>query len=336
MLSKGGVPGVDTTMESPQDILDNTMRYVESVDYTVANFREEDLIAVTKRDKMKFIKYQQEAASESYMDDIAYESYYDDLDPAIEAVFKSKKKAFELDLMNYTTMLDWKALHDSFVKFFGLDNLPHKFELIELVVRKVIAPLKIQAASIIDFIVSEFKKIKEKIGNGNITVVNIKQGFINFVSGNKAGKLNYPINETSMESYSDVLESYLIPVEEGFIENITNAFKPKEFLGINTYEKGKYGRLPLHDKIRAWIEYLQNKKYTVGNKFPTSPFAKQAPNTKSTIINIDDYEVALTSSENDPEFKNPSQVKLYVKGGRSDKFGVRIININQAPASFPL
>lgn len=217
MLKAGGMPGIDTVMEAPQDLYENNKIYVESVDYTLTDFSEKDLIAATARAKQKFISQQKnlKSANESFLfsnDCSEYSEYDTHYESAIEGIVRQRRLRGDWNLMNYTTNIDWKYLNDMFIKYFGTQNLKFKFNLIELIIRKAAMIRKTATDDINEFIVGQFNKLHENIGNCSFTFIDMKKGIIKYLDQNKKMKyIEYP-DSIANESYTfaDTLDSYII------------------------------------------------------------------------------------------------------------------------------
>lgn len=198
LLKLGGRGDFNTIMQSPQDLYDSNL-YVESVDYTLQNFSESDLIKKTNQAKNKFIRHEKNKTNEVLE---SYFSFYDFDDIAMEInnIFKTyrENRQREWSLMEYTAILDWKYLHDQFIKYFGEKNLNIKFDLIEMIIRKNMTS---NNKDITNIIIDEFSKLSKIIGNSKIAYID-------------KTKINYLLNgrrqEYTMESAIYNLERFLI------------------------------------------------------------------------------------------------------------------------------
>lgn len=193
LLKVGGLPGIDTVMKSPQDLYDSDL-YVESVDYTLKTFSEENLRQITKQAKAKFIRHEKEKemAEEMYYDNNHNSEFFEDIAMEVTLPFSRarEQRRTEWSLINYTTMLDWKYLHDEFIKTFGTSNLDYKFKMIEMIIRKGLN--YIQISQILDYIIMKFASIASYItGGSKITFIDVKNGIIEYIQNGKKKSLNY-------------------------------------------------------------------------------------------------------------------------------------------------
>lgn len=200
LLKVGGMPGIDTVMKSPQDLYDSDL-YVDSVDYTLKSFSEEDLIKKTNAAKAKFIRHEEskDRGLESFNYYKEYRKFYEE-DIAIEVALPGRaareRKRVEWSLMDYTTLLDWKYLHEEFIKNFGAMNLDQKFAMIEMIIRKGLK--NINKSAVAKYIVKCFATIAKVIVNGSkIVKIDVDRGNVDYIkSGGKRSSISYPEDVT--------------------------------------------------------------------------------------------------------------------------------------------
>lgn len=195
LLKVGGKPGIDTIMKSPQDLYDSDL-YVESIDYTLKSFSEKDLIEKTNQAKNKYVQYMEQkkliATESSYLFDINDNFYEFDYiaNEAVNLLSKiNEKKRTEWSLINYTALLNWKYLHEQFVKYFGIENLDSKFDMIELIIRSNLK--KIGNSDIMKFIIIQFSKIAKVLVNAKITNIDKKTSAISYIQRGKRETIYY-------------------------------------------------------------------------------------------------------------------------------------------------
>ena len=100
-------------------------------------------------------------------------------------------------------------------------------------------------------------------------------------------------------TYAITLESYLIPAEEALI-------KPSK-------ELEEYKAKSVEERIQIWIDYLKTQKIEVIKKLPSNVKLFKFFNTICKKTKIGDYEMILYTTKKDPDYKNPSKMKLYIK-----------------------
>ena len=186
MMREGSIPGVDKTMQSPQDLYDNSASYVEAVDYTLSTFSEKDLIRRTKIAKQKFIANLNKPANESsiYLDLNMFEFY----EISQEGFHFLQERKVEKNMTWYTSMLDWKRLHEAFIKIFGKGLLSHKFDVIEYIVRRYIIK-ETPSENTTDKIIQLMQKLKSENDIEYIVQIIPKKNKLEYLDSAKHSRL---------------------------------------------------------------------------------------------------------------------------------------------------
>lgn len=203
MLKSGHVDKFDDILLSPGDIknIDNPNVY-NLGDFTIRGFKESILIKKTEEAKKKFI--------ENIQGTIIKESFYFDYvdivtETGIRDIIKIKKKKFkESEIHQYTQLIDWKMLYDEFIKLFPDTDPNVRFDLYELIVRKILVPFKRAATNATREIYAEVMNIFKVIGKCIIAAVEVDKSYIHVTKSNKKITYSYPIMNTVAESYDDI------------------------------------------------------------------------------------------------------------------------------------
>lgn len=173
-------------MQSPQDLYDNSASYVEAVDYTLSTFSEKDLIRRTKIAKQKFIANLNKPANESsiYLDPNMFEFY----EISQEGFHFLQERKVEKNMTWYTSMLDWKRLHEAFIKIFGKGLLSHKFDVIEYIVRRYIIK-ETPSENTTDKIIQLMQKLKSENDIEYIVQIIPKKNKLEYLDSAKHSRL---------------------------------------------------------------------------------------------------------------------------------------------------
>lgn len=207
MLKSGNVNEFNDIMLAPGDIKNiNSPNVINLGDFTIPKFKESDLIQKTEEARKTFIRNQDKTmpVHESF-----YFEYIDVMkEYALSDIIKKKKKEYkESDIHPYTSLIDWKFLYDEFIKYFPDSDPTIRFDLFELIVRKVLVPFKRNAEKATYEIDAELRNIYKMIGRGIIKSVDIVKGLI-FADCKTRGYCiyNYPVMTIAAtgESYSDI------------------------------------------------------------------------------------------------------------------------------------
>lgn len=202
LLKVGGKPGLDSIMKSPQDLYNSNL-YVESVDYTLKSFSEKDLVSKTKKAEKEFIKNMnnKKISMESCIDFFENEYVAMEVSNIFKSIIENRRK--EWSLMEYTALLDWKYLHNQFIKYFGSINLDKKFKIIEMIIRKNLNSNTMD--NITEKIIDGFSEISSNIKKSKI--MDIHDDAISFIKNGKRSTFTY-----SLESFNniEIYTKYLI------------------------------------------------------------------------------------------------------------------------------
>ena len=118
------------------------------------------------------------------------------LEVALPGRASRERKRVEWSLMDYTTLLDWKYLHEEFINNFGAMNLDQKFAMIEMIIRKGLK--NINKSAVAKYIVKSFATIAKVIVNGSkIVKIDVDRGNVDYIkSGGKRSSISYPEDVT--------------------------------------------------------------------------------------------------------------------------------------------
>lgn len=205
------VEGFEDIMQSPEDLahMPNTFDLGE---WHVEDFDQKKLDVLTKRAEAKFRKNPEmsssilsENASGSWiMDESAREK--------LRAVYKNAQnsgrevynKMRQHDVHKYVFNLDWKKLHDEFVRLFPKNSPATRFDLIGLILHSYLIPTKQSIENVTENIVNQFKEIKKTIKDGYIKLLDIAKSIIFFWNKKlKDSALKYPSEELITESATE-------------------------------------------------------------------------------------------------------------------------------------
>ena len=203
MCKAGNIQGFNDIMLSPGDLKSiNNPNVINLGDFTIPKFKESVLIRKTEEARKEFIKNQQTTIiSESF-----YYNYTDILvEASIKDVIKRKKKEYkESELINYTTLIDWKYLYDEFIQLFPDTDPNVRFDLYELIVRKMLIPFKRSTQNVTQEIYNEVKNIYRIIGNNTIKLVDSINALIHVNMKGKTKSYKYPTLTVSNEMYINI------------------------------------------------------------------------------------------------------------------------------------
>ena len=205
------VEGFEDIMQSPEDLahMPNTFDLGE---WHVEDFDQKKLDVLTKRAEAKFRKNPEmssnilsENASGSWiMDESAREK--------LRAVYKNAQnsgrevynKMRQHDVHKYVFNLDWKKLHDEFVRLFPKNSPATRFDLIGLILHSYLIPTKQSIENVTENIVNQFKEIKKTVQDGYIKLLDIAKSIIFFWNKKlKDSALKYPSEELITESVGE-------------------------------------------------------------------------------------------------------------------------------------
>lgn len=195
LLDSADISGFHNTFMAPVDIMRAKTSDVTIIgSFTIPTFKENELISKTNNAKLEFIKNYN--ITESY--NISnYRISLKEVNVNSIISQKDKDKFNEYDVHKYTSFLDWKYLYKSFCKIFPHSNPDVRFDVYEMILRKVIIPSKIPPENTSIQLVQELKNISNSIGDVIIVKANSTTGVIT-LAGMK--KYNYP--ELLQESYN--------------------------------------------------------------------------------------------------------------------------------------
>ena len=205
------VEGFEDIMQSPEDLahMPNTFDLGE---WHVEDFDQEKLDVLTKRAEAKFRKnpemsssiLSEDASGSWIMDESAREK--------LRNVYKSAQgtgrdvynKMRQHDVHKYVFNLDWKKLHDEFVRLFPKNSPATRFDLIGLILHSYLIPTKQPIENVTENIVNQFKEIKKTIKDGYIKLLDVAKSIIFFWNKKlKASALKYPSEELITESANE-------------------------------------------------------------------------------------------------------------------------------------
>jgi len=203
MCKSGNVKGFNDILLAPQDIKNiNNPNVINVGNFTIPTFKDSELVRKTEYARKEFIRNRENhIAEESF-----YFDYVDILqEVSIKNIIKMKKKEFkETDIHPYTALIDWKNLYDEFVKLFPDTDPNVRFDLYELIVRKVLVPFKRLAKNATHEIYMEVKNIYKLIGNTVLKSVDMVNSLIYTEKNGKSTAYKYPVMTVVSEMYDDV------------------------------------------------------------------------------------------------------------------------------------
>lgn len=205
------VEGFEDIMQSPEDLahMPNTFDLGE---WHVEDFDQKKMDILTKRAEAKFRKnpemssgiLSEDASGSWIMDESAREK--------LRAVYKNAQnsgrevynKMRQHDVHKYVFNLDWKKLHDEFVRLFPKNSPATRFDLIGLILHSYLIPTKQSIENVTENIVNQFKEIKKTVRDGYIKLLDIAKSIIFFWNKKlKDSALKYPSEELITESANE-------------------------------------------------------------------------------------------------------------------------------------
>lgn len=205
------VEGFEDIMQSPEDLahMPNTFDLGE---WHVEDFDQKKMDILTKRAEAKFRKnpemssniLSEDASGSWIMDESAREK--------LRAVYKNAQnsgrevynKMRQHDVHKYVFNLDWKKLHDEFVRLFPKNSPATRFDLIGLILHSYLIPTKQSIENVTENIVNQFKEIKKTVQDGYIKLLDIAKSIIFFWNKKlKDSALKYPSEELITESANE-------------------------------------------------------------------------------------------------------------------------------------
>lgn len=224
------VEGFEDIMQSPEDLahMPNTFDLGE---WHVEDFDQKKMDILTKRAEAKFRKNPEmsssilsEDASDSWiMDESAREK--------LRAVYKNAQnsgrevynKMRQHDVHKYVFNLDWKKLHDEFVRLFPKNSPATRFDLIGLILHSYLIPTKQSIENVTENIVNQFKEIKKTVRDGYIKLLDIAKSIIFFWNKKlKDSALKYPSEELITESAG----------EKYYFNTSSESFRDKKYIKL--------------------------------------------------------------------------------------------------------
>ena len=206
------VEGFEDIMQSPEDLahMPNTFDLGE---WHVEDFDQKKLDILTKRAEAKFRK-NPEMSSSILSEDVSDSWIMDEsAREKLRAVYKNAQnsgrevynKMRQHDVHKYVFNLDWKKLHDEFVRLFPKNSPATRFDLIGLILHSYLIPTKQSIENVTENIVNQFKEIKKTIKDGYIKLLDIAKSIIFFWNKKlKDSALKYPSEELITESGNTV------------------------------------------------------------------------------------------------------------------------------------
>ena len=224
------VEGFEDIMQSPEDLahMPNTFDLGE---WHVEDFDQKKMDVLTKRAEAKFRKNPEmsssilsEDASDSWiMDESAREK--------LRAVYKNAQnsgrevynKMRQHDVHKYVFNLDWKKLHDEFIRLFPKNSPATRFDLIGLILHSYLIPTKQSIENVTENIINQFKEIKKTVRDGYIKLLDIAKSIIFFWNKKlKDSALKYPSEELITESAG----------EKYYFNTSSESFRDKKYIKL--------------------------------------------------------------------------------------------------------
>ena len=224
------VEGFEDIMQSPEDLahMPNTFDLGE---WHVEDFDQKKMDILTKRAEAKFRKnpemsssiLSEDASGSWIMDESAREK--------LRAVYKNAQnsgrevynKMRQHDVHKYVFNLDWKKLHDEFVRLFPKNSPATRFDLIGLILHSYLIPTKQSIENVTENIVNQFKEIKKTVRDGYIKLLDIAKSIIFFWNKKlKDSALKYPSEELITESAN----------EKYYFNTSSESFRDKKYIKL--------------------------------------------------------------------------------------------------------
>lgn len=236
------VEGFEDIMQSPEDLahMPNTFDLGE---WHVEDFDQKKMDILTKRAEAKFRKnpemsssiLSEDASGSWIMDESAREK--------LRAVYKNAQnsgrevynKMRQHDVHKYVFNLDWKKLHDEFVRLFPKNSPATRFDLIGLILHSYLIPTKQSIENVTENIVNQFKEIKKTVRDGYIKLLDIAKSIIFFWNKKlKDSALKYPSEELITESAG----------EKYYFNTSSESFRDKKYIKL------EYNRFINHKSVK--------------------------------------------------------------------------------------
>lgn len=236
------VEGFEDIMQSPEDLahMPNTFDLGE---WHVEDFDQKKMDVLTKRAEAKFRKnpemsssiLSEDASGSWIMDESAREK--------LRAVYKNAQnsgrevynKMRQHDVHKYVFNLDWKKLHDEFVRLFPKNSPATRFDLIGLILHSYLIPTKQSIENVTENIVNQFKEIKKTVRDGYIKLLDIAKSVIFFWNKKlKDSALKYPSEELITESAG----------EKYYFNTSSESFRDKKYIKL------EYNRFINHKMVK--------------------------------------------------------------------------------------
>ena len=224
------VEGFEDIMQSPEDLahMPNTFDLGE---WHVEDFDQKKMDILTKRAEAKFRKnpemssgiLSEDASGSWIMDESAREK--------LRAVYKNAQnsgrevynKMRQHDVHKYVFNLDWKKLHDEFVRLFPKNSPATRFDLIGLILHSYLIPTKQSIENVTENIINQFKEIKKTVRDGYIKLLDIAKSIIFFWNKKlKDSALKYPSEELITESAG----------EKYYFNTSSESFRDKKYIKL--------------------------------------------------------------------------------------------------------
>lgn len=224
------VEGFEDIMQSPEDLahMPNTFDLGE---WHVEDFDQKKMDILTKRAEAKFRKnpemsssiLSEDASGSWIMDESAREK--------LRVVYKNAQnsgrevynKMRQHDVHKYVFNLDWKKLHDEFVRLFPKNSPATRFDLIGLILHSYLIPTKQSIENVTENIVNQFKEIKKTVRDGYIKLLDIAKSIIFFWNKKlKDSALKYPSEELITESAG----------EKYYFNTSSESFRDKKYIKL--------------------------------------------------------------------------------------------------------
>lgn len=236
------VEGFEDIMQSPEDLahMPNTFDLGE---WHVEDFDQKKMDVLTKRAEAKFRKNPE--MSSSILSEDASDSWIIDESARekLRAVYKNAQnsgrevynKIRQHDVHKYVFNLDWKKLHDEFVRLFPKNSPATRFDLIGLILHSYLIPTKQSIENVTENIVNQFKEIKKTVRDGYIKLLDIAKSIIFFWNKKlKDSALKYPSEELITESAG----------EKYYFNTSSESFRDKKYIKL------EYNRFINHKSVK--------------------------------------------------------------------------------------
>lgn len=215
-VDAAGVQGWENTYVSPKDIK-NLPNVIELNTYTISSFTEKDLRERTKQAEKEF-RYSR-TLSKHIVTESVDDDTYDKLDEAaIENLFIRKTRLDEAvaiknsDIRKYTALVDWKALYYKFIDLFPKADPKNRFDLINLIVTKILVPMGVSAKNVTKLICDKMEDVCNRMtviaGTlGAVSITNISadllKSTIGFTTGDRMMAFVYPSKSTNESAITE-------------------------------------------------------------------------------------------------------------------------------------